>query len=97
MCYSRPVQRIGIRELRQNASRYIAAVQRGESVEVTDRGELVGVINPVLSAQKFRDLLIRTGQLVPATRPFRIPQPIDVKSRATSIDDALELLREERF
>ena len=46
MCYSLPVQRIGIRELRQNASRYLAAVQRGESVEVTDRGELVGHHQP---------------------------------------------------
>jgi len=91
------VQRIGIRELRQNASRYLAAVQRGESVEVTDRGELVGIINPVRSGQKFRDLLIRTGQLVPASRPFRIPQPIDLKKRKTSIMDALEQIREERF
>ena len=93
MCYSRPVQRIGIRELRQNASRYLAAVQRGESVEVTDRGELVGIINPVRSGQKFRDLLIRTGQLVPASRPFRIPQPIALKKRKTSIMDALEQIR----
>ncbi len=97
MCYSLPVQRIGIRELRQNASRYLAAVQRGESVEVTDRGELVGVISPVVASDKFRDLLIRTGQLVTASRPFSIPQPIDVNETTTSTDDALESLREERF
>ncbi|CAN5464561.1 hypothetical protein BH20ACT19_BH20ACT19_09750 [soil metagenome] len=30
---------IGIRELRQNASRYLREVKRGETVEVTERGE----------------------------------------------------------
>jgi antitoxin (DNA-binding transcriptional repressor) of toxin-antitoxin stability system len=35
------VERIGIRELRQNASRYLALVKAGQTVEVTERGELV--------------------------------------------------------
>ena len=43
MCY---MERIGLRELRQNASRYIARVARGETVEVTQRGRLVARIVP---------------------------------------------------
>lgn len=31
------MERIGIRELRQNASRYLAKVKTGETVEVTER------------------------------------------------------------
>jgi prevent-host-death family protein len=38
--------RIGVRELRQHASRYLVMVQRGEVVEVTDRGRLVARLVP---------------------------------------------------
>jgi prevent-host-death family protein len=44
MCY---VERVGLRELRQNASRYIARVAHGETVEVSQRGRLVARIVPV--------------------------------------------------
>ena len=36
--------RIGVRELRQNASRYLDRVKSGETVEVTERGQLVAVL-----------------------------------------------------
>jgi prevent-host-death family protein len=42
MCYM-----IGIRELRQNASKYLRQVQEGETVEVTDRGRPVARIAPI--------------------------------------------------
>lgn len=38
---------IGIRELRQHASRYLREVQRGETIEVTDRGNPVARLVPV--------------------------------------------------
>lgn len=38
---------IGIRELRQNASRYLRDVQSGETIEVTDRGEPVARLSPI--------------------------------------------------
>ena len=38
--------RIGVRELRQHASRYLALVAAGETVEVTDRGRLVAWLTP---------------------------------------------------
>jgi prevent-host-death family protein len=41
------MKRIGIRELRQNASVYIRLVKAGETVEVTDRGEPVARLVPV--------------------------------------------------
>ena len=40
------MERVGIRELRLNASRLMAKVERGESVEVTSRGRLVARIVP---------------------------------------------------
>jgi prevent-host-death family protein len=41
------MERIGVRELRQNASRYLARVASGESIEVTDRGRAVAVLIPI--------------------------------------------------
>ena len=38
---------IGIRELRQHASRYLRAVQEGETIEVTDRGHPVARLVPI--------------------------------------------------
>jgi prevent-host-death family protein len=45
------MERIGIRELRQYASRYIARVASGETLEVTDRGRPVARLVPVTNDQ----------------------------------------------
>lgn len=43
------MDRIGVRELRQHASRYLLRVRHGETLEVTDRGQLVARLVPVSS------------------------------------------------
>ena len=62
MCY---MERIGLRELRQNASQYIARVARGETVEVTRRGRLVARIVPA-GPDTWEDLILR-GEVIPAS------------------------------
>jgi prevent-host-death family protein len=42
-----PPQRIGIRELRQHASVYVDLVERGFTVDITNRGRLVAQMIPV--------------------------------------------------
>ena len=42
-----PSQRIGIRELRQHASVYVELVERGYTVDITNRGRLVAQMVPV--------------------------------------------------
>lgn len=59
------MDRIGIRELRQNASRYLARVASGETIEVTDRGRPVALLVP--SQQDRWQVLISSGQVIPAT------------------------------
>jgi prevent-host-death family protein len=54
---------IGIRELRQHASRYLRQVQRGETIEVTDRGNPVARIVPVPRADGVEGLAA-SGRLV---------------------------------
>ena len=41
------MERIGIRELRQHASRHLKRVARGETIEITDRGRPVARLVPV--------------------------------------------------
>ncbi len=53
--------RVGIRELRQNLSRTIEQVRRGETVEVTKAGEPVARIVPVRYSTKL-DQLIAEGK-----------------------------------
>lgn len=54
---------IGIRELRQNASRYLRLVEeRGEPIEITDRGRPVALLSPLPSTGTI-ERLVATGRL----------------------------------
>jgi prevent-host-death family protein len=41
------MERVGVRELRQNLSVYLRRVRRGEALEVTERGRPVAVLQPL--------------------------------------------------
>jgi prevent-host-death family protein len=86
--------RIGVRELRQNASRYLARVKAGETVEVTERGVLVARLVPLQQSESARDRLIAAGKLIPARGPRRLPQPMSVEGPLTS--EVLDELRQDR-
>ena len=58
------MKRIGIRELRQQASKYLRHVQRGETIEVTDRGRPVARLVPV-PAEDTREALVAAGKIRP--------------------------------
>jgi prevent-host-death family protein len=87
--------RIGVRELRQNASRYLARVKAGETVEVTERGVLVARLVPPQRSESARDRLVAAGRLIPARSPRRLPQPMSVDGPPTG--EVLDELREDRL
>lgn len=87
------MERIGVRELRQYASRYLALVKAGETVEVTDRGRLVALIVPPGPSRNARERMIAEGRLIPATGTLRPPERIVAASTSQSVLDAL---RDER-
>jgi prevent-host-death family protein len=69
------MDRIGVRELRQNASRYLKRVESGETLEVTDRGRPVARIIPV--ARIGVERLIAEGRVRAPTGDFReLPPPL---------------------
>jgi prevent-host-death family protein len=94
------VKRIGVRELRQNASRYLALVKAGETVEVTERGELVALLAPPAGSRSARDRLVAVGRLVPATSPsgrIRSPRPVPIAAGEPTNQELLDAQREERL
>lgn len=54
---------IGVRELRQHASRYLARVAAGESLQITDRGRPVARLVP--PAPDGWDEMLATGRVLP--------------------------------
>lgn len=56
---------IGIRELRQQASKHLRDVERGETIQVTDRGRPVALLVPVPRAGA-AERLLASGRMVPA-------------------------------
>lgn len=79
------MERIGVRELRQNASRYLARVANGETFEVTDRGRPVAHLVPVQS--NHWEWLLATGQVLPPEEPGDIldEEPEDFGIDASAI------------
>ena len=88
------MDRIGIRELRQHASRWLKRVEAGETFEVTDRGRPVAVLAPVPSSELQVERLLRSGELRGPTtqRPQRRRVRI---SRGPSASQVLADLRAE--
>jgi prevent-host-death family protein len=75
---------VGVRELRNNLSRYLDRVRGGEEVVVTDRGHAIAQVIP-LGTERVLDRLIAEGVVTPAQRAkSRTGEPI--KSRGTISD-----------
>jgi prevent-host-death family protein len=92
------MERVGIRELRQNLSRYLRKVERGVTFEVTERGQPVAVLAPLPLGAPLARLAAR-GRLA---RPPRAPlatlePPQSYQPGAVSLRDALDQEREERL
>ena len=88
------MKQIGVRELRQNASRWLARVAVGESFEVTDRGRPVARLVPVPEGVGL-DALIAAGRARPATARLRdLPPPLPLPKGATPPSEVLRRLRE---
>ncbi len=69
------MDKIGIRELRQNASAVLRRVAAGEVVEVTDRGRAVARIVPMHEASRLEQLLAE-GRATDATGDLLDVKPI---------------------
>ncbi len=86
---------VGIAELRQNLSRYLRRVERGERLLVTDRNRPVAELGPPPATGAALDCLIAEGRV---SRPVRrgLPSPLTLDGDPYALSRALDEIRRER-
>ena len=82
---------VGIRELRNQLSKWVARVRDGEEVTITDRGKPVARLVPVDGERNY-DRLVREGVITPA-RSRRRPK---ARPRVEATGSVSELLDDDR-
>lgn len=83
---------VGVRELRQQASRHLRAVQAGESIQVTEHGKPVAMIVPVPKRSAL-DSLDGAGRLTRAQVDLLAIRPLRPKKGAPPPSDVLRRMR----
>lgn len=90
--------RVGVRELRQNLSVYLDRVKRGESLTVTERGQIVAVLSPLARDLSPLERLLAERRARPATRSLRdLPPPRAGRADEPASEDIIAELREDRL
>lgn len=96
-----PVHSIGIRELRQHASVYVDLVEKGGTVDITNRGRLVARLVPAQDVESPLERLIAAGILRPAEDPGSLldvePAPPVPEGQPTATEILLQMREEERY
>jgi len=86
---------IGVRELRQRASELLRRVERGETIEVTDRGRRVAILAPAPEGNPI-ERLRALGEIEPAKGDLDdLPDPVDLAPRTPRPSEVLRRLRED--
>jgi prevent-host-death family protein len=92
MCYvvyTMTTETVGIRELRQNLSRYLRRVRKGESIQVLDRGRPVALLTPLPGRSDAVGRLEAAGRLQRARRDLLELGPPPERPVRTPISEAL--------
>lgn len=85
--------RVGVRELRQRASELLRLVERGETVEITDRGRPVALLGPIPEGS-ILDQLRAAGDVESATGDINdLPPPRQLTKGTELPSEALARLR----
>lgn len=90
---------IGIRELRQHASRYVAMAKAGKRVPVTERGELVAYLVPAHEPTTTFQRLVAAGQVRLATGKLKQTlaslEPLKAETGEKTLSEVLREMRDE--
>jgi prevent-host-death family protein len=93
MCYSTSMERIGIRELRNETSKVVQRAKSGERIIVTIDGVPAAQLGPIAETPAERTIteLLAMGALLPprATTPSRPASPIKLRAGARTTTDVL--------
>ncbi|MFE9691660.1 type II toxin-antitoxin system Phd/YefM family antitoxin [Micromonospora sp. NPDC005806] len=69
------MEQIAVRELNQHTSRVLARVRAGETVEVTDRGEPIARLVPILAGDALLGRMVAEGRAAAPTSIGPLPLP----------------------
>lgn len=87
---------VGVRELRQNLSIYLARVKKGEALTVTEHGAAVAMLRPLAPASNVLARLVAEGRATPPVRSLRhLPTPLTVKLEKP-LGEILDDMRDDR-
>jgi antitoxin (DNA-binding transcriptional repressor) of toxin-antitoxin stability system len=71
---------VGVRELRQNLSVYLARVKRGATLTVTEHGHAVAELRPLPAEADALARLVAEGRVTQAPRsPSALPRPLRLR------------------
>ena len=88
---------VGVRELRQNLSVYLARVKKGEALTVTEHGAAVAILRPLPNAPTVLARLVAEGRASSPSRSVRdLPRPLTV-TLEKPLADILDDVRDERL
>lgn len=88
---------VGVRELRQNLSKYLDRVKEGESLVVTERGREVARLVPSGATSPSLLRLIEMGATVPTGRLSSLGPPGGRAATGVGIQDVLDDTRADRI
>lgn len=89
------MDRIGVRELRQNASKYLRRVEQGETIEVTDRGRPVARLTPIPRGDLL-DQMIADGRVrAPKGNLLALGPPLPLKPGTRLPSELVSEMRDE--
>ncbi len=99
MGYSKFMESIGIRELKQHTSRWVKKAHQGQPIDVTSHGRLLARLVPATDPDDPVADLIAAGIIRPAEEPWDLTRitPIAPLPGHPTGSEALEELREERL
>lgn len=89
------MDRIGLRDLNQRTSQILDRVRRGESLVVTDRGEPIAKLVPILPSSSVLEELVRAGKAVPPRTRAPLPPPVDFGDPSLDSATVIRALRDE--
>jgi len=103
MCYMRTARKaalaeetVGVRELRQNLSVYLARLAAGVTFRVTDRGKAVALLVPLPAESSVVERLVASGRATAARHDLlSLPGLKRRRSRATGSQRALDYVRQD--
>ena len=93
------VERVGIRELRDNLKGYLEQVERGETIEITKNGRTIGMIVPKQGAVDEVDRLVAEGRLLPSRTGYdgvRLPRRVQPSPGSRPASEILDEMRADR-